>query len=344
MSRGASCFSALSDGLGPVQANLMVHGRLGASAAGAAAAGGGTGGAAGLEGRSFLPPQAKVIQRLLGATSATTCVVLGETLMWLSAATWSLLSTLVVADGRGGYIDFLDSEKGAKLVYVVFGGGGLGVLVRDGLVSPPSLVSSAVEGRLALLIIDRRRDRFVGRCSSGFDVSGSGVFSALVSSDSFRSDWLRIIDFWKSAGGCAWRWSGGSSTSAARSSSATSGMLAVAATVCDRQMKRSCKPIMSVRRAAEGVFVGRGAAIGQLQALSRVLGLRARQGCRARRGERWRESTRRGSSTTYEGDLDEMIEGTRGRAADVQRTVPLRNWQQQARERLWVASLGTDML
>lgn len=52
--------------------------------------------------------------------------------------------------------------------------GGLGVLVRAGLVNPPSLVSSAVEARLALLIIDRRRDKSVVTCISDL-VSASGL-------------------------------------------------------------------------------------------------------------------------------------------------------------------------
>lgn len=59
-------------------------------------------------------------------------------------------------------------------MYVAFGKGGLGVFVRAGLVKPPSLVSSAVEARLALLIIDLRRDKFVATCISGF-VSVSGL-------------------------------------------------------------------------------------------------------------------------------------------------------------------------
>jgi len=46
-------------------------------------------------------------------------------------------------------------------VKAVFGKGGLGVFVLAGLVRPPSLVSSAVDAMLALLIIDRRRVRSV---------------------------------------------------------------------------------------------------------------------------------------------------------------------------------------
>ena len=66
-------------------------------------------------------------------------------------------------------------EYGAKLVYVVLGRGGLGVFVRAGLVRPPSLVSSAVDARLALLIIDRRRMRSVLTLTSGLYASFSGL-------------------------------------------------------------------------------------------------------------------------------------------------------------------------
>ena len=79
-------------------------------------------------------------------------------------------------------------------MYPVFGKGGLGVLVRDGLVNPPSLVSSAVDAKLALLSIDRRRDNSVVTWISGLDASTSGLFKARVRSDSFRSYGTRIID------------------------------------------------------------------------------------------------------------------------------------------------------
>jgi hypothetical protein len=39
----------------------------------------------------------------------------------------------------------------------ISGGGGLGVLVREGLVRPVSLVKSAVEATLALLAMERLR-------------------------------------------------------------------------------------------------------------------------------------------------------------------------------------------
>lgn len=85
-------------------------------------------------------------------------------------------------------MEFFDSEKGPKLANIPAGGGGLGVLVREGLVSP-SLVSSAVDAMLVLLIIDRRRDKSVLIWTSGFEVVGSGFFRAIVSRDSFRLDW-----------------------------------------------------------------------------------------------------------------------------------------------------------
>lgn len=72
-------------------------------------------------------------------------------------------------------------------MYVDAGIGGLGVLVRAGLVMPPSLVRSTVEAALALLIVDRRRDISVARCKSCVKVSAAGlVCNALVKRDSFR--------------------------------------------------------------------------------------------------------------------------------------------------------------
>ena len=71
----------------------------------------------------------------------------------------------------------------------VFGKGGLGVFVLAGLVRPPSLVSSAVDAMLALLIIDRRRVRSVVMWISDLwiSVSCSGAWNAFVRSDSFRT-------------------------------------------------------------------------------------------------------------------------------------------------------------
>jgi hypothetical protein len=92
-------------------------------------------------------------------------------------------------------------EYGAKLVYVDLGMGGLGVFVRAGLVNPPSLVSSAVEAKLALLIIDRRRVRSVVNRISDFAASFSGTFwNALVRRDSLRSAWGWTMALWKPAG------------------------------------------------------------------------------------------------------------------------------------------------
>lgn len=93
------------------------------------------------------------------------------------------------------------NEYGAKLVYVDLGMGGLGVFVRAGLVNPPSLVSSAVEAKLALLIMDRRRVRSVANWISDFAASFSGVFwNAFVRSDSLRSACGRTMALWKPAG------------------------------------------------------------------------------------------------------------------------------------------------
>jgi hypothetical protein len=105
----------------------------------------------------------------------------------------SLISTTVLGTGTG-FADFAANEYGAKLVYGILGKGGLGVLVRAGLVSPPSLVSSAVDAILALLIIDLRRDKSVAICITGFRSSTSGCSRALVRRDTFRSPCGRIED------------------------------------------------------------------------------------------------------------------------------------------------------
>lgn len=188
----------LSERLGALQANLIVRARFGASFDGiSGVTGGDTGSAAGFATGSFLPPHAKVIRRFL-RTAGATGSDLGDRLR-PSAMSGSLFRGFVVGiseciAGSGRRLNFFDIEKGAKLVKTPLGGGGLGVLVREGLVSP-SLVSSAVDAMLALLIMDLRRARSGMICKSGFEVGCSVVFSAIVRRDAFRSDWVRTADF-----------------------------------------------------------------------------------------------------------------------------------------------------
>jgi hypothetical protein len=196
---GRSSLEDLSEGLGAVQANLIVHARcFGVSFAGTSwLTGCDTSGVTNFVAWSFLPPHAKVMHRFLGTTGVAGSTF-GDTLMLFTTA-GTLLETIVAGGaegvaGMGDCIDFLESEKGPRLVNNPFGGGGLGVLVREGLVSP-SLVSSAVDAKLVLLIIDRRRDKSVLTCMSGFEVVSSGLFNAIVSRDSFRSDRARTADF-----------------------------------------------------------------------------------------------------------------------------------------------------
>jgi hypothetical protein len=184
----------------------MVHGRFGVSLAGSSGvavcdAGGTTSFVTG----SFLPPHANVMHRFLGTTGAAGSAF-GEPLM-LPPITGSLFWVFVVGGAEGaaglvGPMDLFDSEKGAKFVNIPLGGGGLGVLVREGLVSP-SLVSSAVDAKLVLLIIDRRRDKSGLTCTPVFEVVVSVVFNANVSRDCFRSDWAGTVDFWNSGCCCA---------------------------------------------------------------------------------------------------------------------------------------------
>ena len=196
---GCSSPGNLSEGLGAVQANLMVHARcFGVSFADTSGVTGcETGSALGFVTWSFLPPHAKVIHRFLGMTGVAGSVF-GNTMVLFPTA-GPLLSVLSTGGaegvvGMGHCSGFFNNEKGPRLVNIPFGGGGLGVLVREGLVSP-SLVSSAVDAKLVLLIIDRRRDKSVWICTSGFDVVSSGVFNAIVSRDSFPSDKARTTDF-----------------------------------------------------------------------------------------------------------------------------------------------------
>jgi hypothetical protein len=122
----------------------------------------------------------------LGATLTGGCDF-GETLT--VSGTCNIDSFISTAGARTGLTGFDASEYGAKLVYVVLGKGGLGVFVRAGLVKPPSLVSSAVDAdaRLALLIIDRRRDNSVVTWISGLCPSTSGFLRAFVRRETFRS-------------------------------------------------------------------------------------------------------------------------------------------------------------
>ena len=69
------------------------------------------------------------------------------------------------------------------------------MFVRAGLVRPPSLVSSAVDARLVLLIIERRRVKSVLTSIWDWVASISGFFwKAFVRRDSFRSLCSRTAD------------------------------------------------------------------------------------------------------------------------------------------------------
>ena len=75
--------------------------------------------------------------------------------------------------------------------YSVAGSGGLGVLVRAGLVRPPSLVNSAVDGALAMLDVDT-----LERYGDALDMAGASALIEsrfeLVTSSRVRSDSLRL--------------------------------------------------------------------------------------------------------------------------------------------------------
>lgn len=176
-----SSIFVVSESFGPPHANLILHVRFGASVlVTVGSTGFGVGSAVGFRG-----PHAKVMQRFFGWASAGTVDRVVTASICL-AVTGSMLSTFTI-DGAGGLIVFGPNEKGAKLEYIVLlGRGGLGVFVRAGLVRPPSLVRSAVDARLALLVVDLLRVISVATCISGLKVSDSGlVRRAFVRRDSF---------------------------------------------------------------------------------------------------------------------------------------------------------------
>ncbi len=113
----------------------------------------------GLTNTSLRAPQAKVMHRFLGGRIGSMgASVLG---WWIPRAFWKpvmrgSMSMLPRSD------DFWGSNNGGMPVRMLAGKtlagrGGLGVSVRDGLVRPPSLVNSAVDARLPLLLNDRLR-------------------------------------------------------------------------------------------------------------------------------------------------------------------------------------------
>lgn len=99
------------------------------------------------------------------------------------------------------------------------------MFVRDGLVRPVSLVRSAVDVRLTLLVVDRRRRRSsMARCAWKSSSSSEGWWRAFVNNDALQLG-RRIAVLWNSREEREWRRSsGGSSTSAPASASATEGI------------------------------------------------------------------------------------------------------------------------
>lgn len=88
----------------------------------------------------------------------------------------------------------------------ISGRGGLGVLVRAGLVSPVSLVRSAVEAMLTLDVMERRRGRVVGAGRGvAFASSSFCPAIALVSDDCSLGRRIAVLvnrwSFWRNSGG-----------------------------------------------------------------------------------------------------------------------------------------------
>ena len=198
------------------QANLMVHTRFGRSSDGGAGAG-----FAGSSGAFFssLGPHANIMHRFLPSTASTFCSLFGIGL-------WFSFSSSCEITDTGRSTVFLLSV-GNMPWNAAEGRGGLGVQGRvPGLVKP-SLVKSVVP--LLLLQVemhDKPRTGLASDWSSTGELAFEPDLSAVVRSDSLRSktgfDLVKdaVAECWRTrgAGRCA-RGSGGSSTSAASSSS-----------------------------------------------------------------------------------------------------------------------------
>lgn len=199
---------------GAGQANLM-QGRFGASCEGAplVAEVTGTGGVA--DSTMGFAAQANEMHRFFGASSFGGCSVLGV------ASPCTCRSITGPSRNR-----FFSRSERFRRSGSMSGRRGLGEFVRDGLVNPVSHVNSAVEAKLTLLVIDRRRPRSarLGRVSV---LSSSWLCRAFVSKDAWVSVALRTAVLWKEllSPETGRHGSGGSSASALASSSAT-GILA----------------------------------------------------------------------------------------------------------------------
>lgn len=124
------------------------------------------------------------MHRFLGASATTSGFGISSTV----GRCGRLESFSALMTGLSFVVGGFPMTNGASFMYVVVGYGGLGVVVRAGLVIPPSLVRSAVDAALAILMIDLRRARSVAKRISGLGASvGLARWKALVSSDSLRS-------------------------------------------------------------------------------------------------------------------------------------------------------------
>jgi hypothetical protein len=196
------------------QANLIVHTRFGGSSDGGAGAG-----FTGSSGAFFssLGPHANMMHRFLPSAASTICSLFGIGLSFSSSCETTETGNAIVFLLSVGNMPWNAAE----------GSGGLGVQGRvPGLVKP-SLVRSAVP--LVLLHVemhDNPRTGLASDWSSTGELAFEPDLRAVVRSDSFRSrtgfDLLKdAVDECcrtKGAGRCA-RGSGGSSTSATKSSS-----------------------------------------------------------------------------------------------------------------------------
>lgn len=187
-----------------------MQGRFGASGGGALGAIEVTGTGGAVVSTMGFAAQAKEMHRFFGASSFGGCSVFGV----------ASPRTCCSITNPSGDCFFSRSER-FRRSGSMSGRRGLGEFVLDGLVNPVSHVNSAVEAKLTLLVIDRRRPRSArsGRASA---LSSSWLCRAFVSKDAWVPFALRTAVLWKelSSPETGRHRSGGSSASALASSSA----------------------------------------------------------------------------------------------------------------------------
>jgi hypothetical protein len=160
------------------QAKVSRHLRFGGSAGST-----GLGASAFFSDAAFCRPHANVMQRFRPRLASTTA-------SWLEAGTAGVCGFDSSAMATGGICPwaFLERDEGK----ITVGGGGLGVFDLSGLVIPPSLVSSAVDGMLTMLWEEAVGGRLEAMFAKPGNSVPSGLCSGLLSRPRVRSDSRRL--------------------------------------------------------------------------------------------------------------------------------------------------------